>query len=165
MRINKSAILYFSFSKTSYLPYDSLNKDYCYPIIHDVPGFTDDDDERYQKEILRLFLYGELPDETDLVDVHRFYKEQCERRQNKSINNQRQFAIEKLREKFSRDRPTEKIKIDRVIFVTSAAEVLPRRLIKSVHDVCRKEKRSIICSYHYSSLYHYFCNFIQLQPY
>ena len=94
-------------------------------------------------------MYGMLPEETDLFDVNRFYTEQREKHCDKSLHIQRERAIQALKEEFSKDEMRNKIKIDRVIFVASVADeqVLPTRLIQNVHDICRKEKRSM-------SIYH-----------
>ncbi|XP_046342066.2 uncharacterized protein LOC124122915 [Haliotis rufescens] len=89
------------------------------PTLIDIAGLTDEERERYV-ELLRIVFYGRLPEEESLAEADEFYKK---------------HGIEDLRQKYAEN--DEKLKVDRIIFVSSATQEVPQNLIGCVLRAAR----------------------------
>ncbi|XP_033757994.1 uncharacterized protein LOC117340341 [Pecten maximus] len=88
----------------------------CYPTFIDIAGF-DDEENDLSKELLRIVFYGRLPVEDSLKGAKQVFDE---------------TGMKGLREKYSQN--LELLKLDRIIFVASAREAIPEKLITCVME-------------------------------
>ncbi|XP_067677560.1 uncharacterized protein [Haliotis asinina] len=89
------------------------------PTLIDVAGFHDQAGDEFV-ELLRIVFYGRLPVGESLAEAAKYYKD-C--------------GLEGLRTKYNRN--NEKLKVDRVIFLSSATQLVPTNLISCVMEAAR----------------------------
>ncbi|XP_067678517.1 uncharacterized protein [Haliotis asinina] len=89
------------------------------PTLIDIAGLTDEERERYV-ELLRIIFYGRLPEEESIAEADEYYKK---------------YGLESLRQKYSEN--DENLKVDRVVFVSSATLEIPQNLIQCVLQAAR----------------------------
>ncbi|KAJ8316419.1 hypothetical protein KUTeg_006433 [Tegillarca granosa] len=116
---NKQVTYYTkSYQKHKYLE-DRVYSEYCMPTFIDIAGFQNEENETIE-EILRIVFFGRLPEEESLKDA----MEEKERN-----------GIEGLKQKYLQNK--EELKVDRIIFVASATENVPKQLISCVIKAAR----------------------------
>ncbi|XP_046344241.2 uncharacterized protein LOC124124982 isoform X2 [Haliotis rufescens] len=89
------------------------------PTLIDVAGFHDQAGDEFV-ELLRIVFYGRLPVGESLAEAAKYYKD-C--------------GLEGLRSKYNQN--NEKLKVDRVIFLSSAIQLVPENLISCVMQAAR----------------------------
>ncbi|XP_046546726.1 uncharacterized protein LOC124256811 [Haliotis rubra] len=89
------------------------------PTLIDVAGFHDEASDKFV-ELLRIVFYGRLPVGESLAEAERYYND-C--------------GLEGLRSKYNQN--NEKLKVDRVIFLSSATQDFPENLISCVIQAAR----------------------------
>lgn len=109
---NQMTYLTKSFPKTAYR--DPAHQEACYPTFIDIGGFQNEETD-LNKELLRIVFYGRLPVEDSLQGAKKVFDAS---------------GMNGLREQYSQNQ--ELLKVDRIIFVASAQEVIPANLINCV---------------------------------
>lgn len=116
---NKQVTYYTkSYQKHKYLE-DRIYSDYCMPTLIDIAGFQNEESETIE-EILRIVFFGRLPEEESLKDA---------------LEEKERSGLEGLKQKYLKNK--EELKVDRIIFVSSATENVPKQLISCVLKAAR----------------------------
>ncbi|XP_041369346.1 uncharacterized protein LOC121383405 isoform X1 [Gigantopelta aegis] len=89
------------------------------PTFIDIAGFSDEDNDKWV-ELLKIVFYGRLPEGESLAEAEHYYRDN---------------GMKGLMEKYSSN--DEKLKVDRIIFVSAAKNQVPVNLIKAVIRAAR----------------------------
>lgn len=89
------------------------------PTLIDIAGFPDEDEEKYE-EILRVVLYGRLPQGASFPEVFEYCKK---------------HGVEGVKNRYAEKE--ESLKVDRIIFVGSATGNIPKNLVSCLLKAAR----------------------------